>query len=274
MRPLVAIKRGGVGSFTPKIGNLQIIDTGKTSLTLTASVNFTNPTEYSATVPFVDIHILTNGTLLGHATAKDIKVVPGVNTNILVTAVWDPQTMGGEEGHHVGVEFLSQYISGYNTTLTLRAHEGTIPAQPSLGRALSKFAVDLPTPNLRGGGEEGEKHFIQDATMHLITSTANFVLLSPLKTSTIYVTYINATAFYHEDAVGHIVYDLPFAVPPGSSTSPRLPINYGSVGSDVVRGALGGTLKMKAKATVGVRLGKWEERIWYEGQGIGAKIRL
>ena len=112
VRPLVAIKRGGVGSFTPKIGNLQIIDTGKTSLTLTASVNFTNPTEYSATVPFVDIHILTNGTLLGHATAKDIKVVPGVNTNILVTAVWDPQTMGGEEGHHVGVEFLSQYISG------------------------------------------------------------------------------------------------------------------------------------------------------------------
>ncbi|THX44371.1 hypothetical protein D6D10_00510 [Aureobasidium pullulans] len=162
--PVKPIKRGGVGSFTPKIGNLQIIDTGKTSLTLTASVNFTNPTEYSATVPFVDIHILTNGTLLGHATAKDIKVVPGVNTNILVTAVWDPQTMGGEEGHHVGVEFLSQYISGYNTTLTLRAHEGTIPAQPSLGRALSKFAVDLPTPNLRGGGEEGEKHFIQDAT--------------------------------------------------------------------------------------------------------------
>ncbi|KAI5195796.1 hypothetical protein E4T39_08092 [Aureobasidium subglaciale] len=278
MRPLVAIKRGGMGSFTPKIGNLQILDTGKTSLTLTASVNFTNPTEYSATVPYVDIQILTNGTLLGHATAKDVTVVPGVNTNILVTAVWDPKTMSGEEGHRVGVEFLSQYISGFNTTLTLRTHEGTIPAQPALGRALSRFAVDLPTPNLRGGGggggDEKEKHFIQDATMHLITSTANFVLLSPLKTSTIYVTYINATAFYHEDAVGHIVYDLPFAVPPGSSTSPRLPVNFGSLGYDEVKGALGGSLKMAAKATVGVRLGRWEERIWYQGEGIGAKIRL
>lgn len=110
--------------------------------------------------------------------------------------------------------------------------------------------------------------------MHLITRTANFVLLSPLKTSTIYVTYINATAFHHENAVGHIVYDLPFAVPPGSSTSPRLPVDFGSVGYDEVRGALGGTLKMAAKATVGVRLGKWEERIWYEGAGIGANIRL
>ncbi|KAI4724164.1 hypothetical protein E4T49_08114 [Aureobasidium sp. EXF-10728] len=275
MRPLVAIKRGGVGSFTPKIGNLQMLDTGKTSLTLTALVNFTNPTEYSATVPFVDINILTNGTLLGHATAKDVSVVPGINTNILVTAVWDPRTLGGEEGHRVGVEFLSQYISvGFNTTLSLRTHEGTIPAQPSLGRALSKFGVDLPTPNLRGGGDKDEKHFIQDATMHLITSTANFVLLSPLKTSTIYVTYINATAYHHEDAVGHIVYDLPFAVPPGSSTSPRLPVDFGTIGYDEVKGALGGTLKMAAKATVGVRLGKWEEHIWYQGEGIGAKIRL
>ncbi|KAG9937415.1 hypothetical protein KCU98_g19746, partial [Aureobasidium melanogenum] len=208
--PVKPIKRGGVGSFAPKIGNLQILDTGKTSLTLTALVNFTNPTEYSATVPFVDINILTNDTLLGHATAKDIRIVPGNNTNILVTAVWDPRTLGGEEGHRVGVEFLSQYISGFNTTLSLRAHEGTIPAQPSLGRALSKFEVDLPTPNLRGGGGDGsgdknEKHFIQDATMHLITRTANFVLLSPLKTSTLYVTYLNATAFHNEDAVGHIV---------------------------------------------------------------------
>jgi hypothetical protein len=110
--------------------------------------------------------------------------------------------------------------------------------------------------------------------MHLITSTANFVLLSPLKTSTLYVTYINATAFYHEDAVGHIVYELPFAVPPGSSTSPRLPVDFGSIGYDEVKGALGGTLKMAARATVGVRLGRWEERIWYQGAGIGAKIRL
>lgn len=75
-------------------------------------VNFTNPTEYSATVPFVDINILTNGTLLGHATAKDVTVVPGLNTNMLVTAIWDPLSLGGEQSHRVGVEFLSQYISG------------------------------------------------------------------------------------------------------------------------------------------------------------------
>lgn len=108
-----AINRGGPGkTFAPKVGNLQILDTGKTSLTLSALVNFTNPTEYFATVPYIDINILTNGTLLGHAVAKSVAVAPGDNFNIPVTAVWDPFAMGGEEARAVGVEFLSQYISG------------------------------------------------------------------------------------------------------------------------------------------------------------------
>ncbi|GAB7355024.1 hypothetical protein MBLNU459_g5626t1 [Dothideomycetes sp. NU459] len=252
--PIKPINRGGSGStFSPKVGNLQILDTGRSSLTLSALVNLTNPTEYSATVPYIDINILTNGTLLGHATARSVAIAPGENVNIPVTAVWDPLAMGGEKARAVGVELLSQYISGFNTTLTLRTHEGSIPSQPALGKALARFSVDMPTPSLQtppqdggddGDGDNGDKapHFIEDATMHLFTSTATFTLLSPLRTSTLYVTYINATAFYHEDEVGHIDYDLPFAVPPGSTISPRLPVewNLGSVGYDAVKGALGG----------------------------------
>jgi len=101
-----------MGSFLPKVGSLQILDTGKSSLTIHALVNFTNPTEYSAVVPYIDIHILTNGTLLAHATARGLSVGPGVNTNLPVTAVWDPLSMSGEDGRAVGIEFLSQYISG------------------------------------------------------------------------------------------------------------------------------------------------------------------
>lgn len=109
-----------MGAFTPKIGHLQILDTSNTSLTIHALVNLTNPTEYSAVVPYVDIHILTNGTLLGHATAKSLSVGPGVNVNIPVTAIWDPLSMGGEEARAVGIEFLSQYISGESTCRGLR----------------------------------------------------------------------------------------------------------------------------------------------------------
>ncbi|KAK4895167.1 hypothetical protein LTR27_006776 [Elasticomyces elasticus] len=293
---------GGVSvphEFRPKVFGLQILDTSPTSLTLGARVNITNPTNYSASVPFMDIHILANDTVIGHATAKGIEIVPGRNDNMYVEAVWDPSTLGGQEGKKVGREFLSQYISGYNTSLTLKAHEGSIPGNPGLGRALGRFGVEMPTPSLGSaprkrypgepddgdGDNDGKKkkgpHFLDDATFHLLTSTATFTLLSPLRQTILYVESINATAFYKGDSVGHIDYDLPFAVPPVGPdgegvVSPRLPVDWslGSVGYEAVKGALGGRLKLAAYAEVGVRIGEWREGVWFRGGGIGASVRL
>ncbi|KAK5697022.1 hypothetical protein LTR17_024089 [Elasticomyces elasticus] len=294
---------GGVGvphEFRPKVFGLQILDTSPTSLTLGARVNITNPTNYSASVPFMDIHILANETVIGHATAKGIEIVPGRNDNLYVEAVWDPETLGGQEGKRVGREFLSEYISGWNTSLTLKAHEGSIPGNPGLGKALGRFGVEMPTPSLGGSpekrlpgepddgdgdGDDGKKkkgpHFLDDATFHLLTSTATFTLLSPLRQTILYVESINATAFYKGDSVGHIDYDLPFAVPPVGPdgegvVSPRLPVDWslGSVGYEAVKGALGGRLKLAAYAEVGVRIGEWREGVWFRGGGIGASVRL
>lgn len=75
-------------------------------------MNFTNPTEYSAKVPFVDVLILVNGTTLGHATARNIVVVPGVNIKIPIRAVWQPYKSSGIDGVAMGRELLSQYVSG------------------------------------------------------------------------------------------------------------------------------------------------------------------
>lgn len=96
----------------PKFGNLKILDTGASSIKFQAEVNFTNPTNYSATVPYANINILTNGTALGQVTAENLTVVPGNNTGVLVEAVWDPLKMSGEKGRIVGRDLLSQYLSG------------------------------------------------------------------------------------------------------------------------------------------------------------------
>ncbi|TKA82321.1 hypothetical protein B0A55_01465 [Friedmanniomyces simplex] len=304
-------------SFRPKVFGLQILDTSPTSLTLSALVNMTNPTNYSASIPYVDLQILNNDSIIAHATARDVEIVPGRNENMYVEAVWDPLTLGGEEGRKVGREFLSQYISGYNTTLTLRMHEGSIPSNPALGKALGKFEIEMPTPSLGNSpsnspsdpdddpddpdddddddddpgnpGHDGDKenkkkagpHFIEDATFHLLTSTATFTLLSPLRITILYITSINATAYHHDDPVGHIDYDLPFAIPPVDAEgkgvlSPRLPVEWslGSVGYEAVKGALGGKLELGAFAEVGVRIGRWGEGVWFRGEGIGAGIRL
>jgi len=260
------------------------LSSGKTSLNLVARVNFTNPTDYSAQVPYINIHILNNGSIIGDATIRNASIVPGNNTNILVEATWDPATLGGKNASKIGRELLSQYISGYNTSLTFQTHENSIPHHPELGRALMKFTIEIPTPKLSkpGSGKDKDKgdngpQFIEDAIFHLFSSTATFTLVSPLEHSTIFIDTINATAFYNNtEPVGKINYDLPFQVPPGRSQSPRLPVDWSfdSVGYERVREALGGNLKLDAKGTVTVRLGQWTETVWYIGHGIGANVRF
>lgn len=275
----------GLGTLNLKIGELEIVNTGKTSLHLLAKVNFTNPTAYTARIPRANIHILNNGSVIGDATVKNIDVGTGNNTNILVEATWDPATFGGDRGQIIGRHLLSQYISGFNTTLTLQTHEGSIPYQPKLGQALSKFAIEFPTPRLSTPDSDGDgtddgddkPHFITETTFHLLSSTAQFTLVSPLRYSTIYVESINATAFYnHTEPVGKIKYELPFVVPPGQSQSPKLPVDWSldSVGYDAVRNALGGALKLDAVGDIGIRLDQWTEIINFIGTGIGAKVRF
>lgn len=112
--------------------------------------------------------------------------------------------------------------------------------------------------------------------MHLFSSTAVFNLASPLQRNTLYITSLNATAFYKGDVVGRILHDDMFAVPPGISDTPRLAVDWslGSVGYEAIRKAVGGQLHLSAFAYVGVRLGMWQEEIWFKGKGIGAKVRL
>ena len=172
------ISRGGFSNISPQIGSLEILETTKSSLVLQAKANVTNPTEYSAQIPYININILNSDTILGNVVARDLHIVPGKNTDLVATATWNPSIMSGIQGSEVGRNLLSEYISGYNTTLTLKTHNGTIPAQPRLGRALSNLEVVIDTPKLSlpgfpgHGGRDGDSdhnnqgpHFIRDATV-------------------------------------------------------------------------------------------------------------
>ena len=112
--------------------------------------------------------------------------------------------------------------------------------------------------------------------MHLFTSTATFTLLSPLSQTTLFLEHINATAYYKDDDVGRILYTEEIEVPPGATETPRLPVNWSlsSVGYEAVRRALGDRLKLSAKATIDVRIGRYIANVWFVGGSIGAKVRL
>lgn len=266
-----------------------ILDTTSDWILLQALVNITNPTPYSASIPYGTAHLTCNGSIIGEVTAEGLEVTTGNNTDLVIRAMWNP-SLGGPDAKIIARDLISQYISGFNTTIGVLAHRDSIPGQPLIGEALSHFNLTIPTPHLAlppnpddppsdpddpKDGSGG--HFIRDATFHLLSSSATFTLASPLQYNTVYVEHINATAFYkHTEPVGRIVYDLPIAATPGLSTTPRLPVDWsvGSIGRDKVRKALGGGLKLDASAEVVVRVGSWRERLWFLGRGIGAGVRL
>ena len=107
--------------------------------------------------------------------------------------------------------------------------------------------------------------------MHILSSTATFVLASPIALA---IDDISAQAFHNGTKIAQIDYEYPFDVPRGKAETPKMPVDWELDQLGTVKEALGGNLKLDAKAEVGVTIGRWSERVWYEGHGIGAKVRL
>src|SRR4051812_30433757 len=61
------------------------------------------------------------------------------------------------------LRWFTDTIAGWNTTLALKPHAGTIPSYPSLGKALSALELKFPTPRLSTPGpsnppDNGDDH--------------------------------------------------------------------------------------------------------------------
>jgi hypothetical protein len=100
------------GLLKPKIETLEILHTTHSTISLKATVNFTNPTPYSATIPYIDCLLLFNGTALAHVTGRSLSVVPGDNMGVSFEALWSPLASSGDTGVIKGRELLSSYVSG------------------------------------------------------------------------------------------------------------------------------------------------------------------
>lgn len=188
-----APSKGGLPNIDPKVESLKIVHTTNSSILVRTSLNFTNPTNYSANVPYIDLKLVHNSTDVARLIARDLTVSPGLNTRVEIDGLWNPLDASGEKGVAAGRDLLSQFVSGrlthnlsicrihtdcilgYNTTITLQLFNGSIPALPLLGQALSRFEVELPVPKLRfpdgdnndTPDDSGDQGFIKDATVLL-----------------------------------------------------------------------------------------------------------
>ncbi|RPB06961.1 hypothetical protein P167DRAFT_530461 [Morchella conica CCBAS932] len=271
----------GFGSMpSPKARKVVIEDTAPHSVTLRVDLSINNPTPWGAIVPYMNVNITQNDTVLGNASVHDVHILPG-NNLLTVWAIWDPRTHGGSQAGKIGAHLLGEYISGQNTTITIRPHVKSLPSLPLLSDVLSNFELTIPTPRL-GGIDEPDGNtsprFIESATIHVLSSTADFVIDNPLRNNAITIKKINGTAKYNGSDLGTILYEWPFNILPGKqgkTLTPKLPVDWGpdNVGYGVVKKALRGQLKVHAEALCMIGIGNFSVELFYNGsRPIGAHV--
>lgn len=99
-------------SIDPRIVSLRVDEATENLLGVSTVVNFTNPTQYSANIPFMDVLMLYNSTPVAHAVVRNFSLVQGHNYNTAIEISWNPFDIGGPGGPEAGRSLASSYISG------------------------------------------------------------------------------------------------------------------------------------------------------------------
>ncbi|GME69430.1 unnamed protein product [[Candida] boidinii] len=196
---------------------------------------------------------------------------------------------------------LGKYISGKESICLLGFTNDSISNNLKLSKSISNLKVPINMPIFKsgdgtddkGGGDGGDGDgdgdddgdgenkragggFLIGSTMHLMSSQIEITMLNPFSNCEIMVTIIEARAKYKDTLLGYINEETVLVVPPGIYTTPRIPIKYDTsgVGSEILRKALNGELKVEVEAIFKIRLDNYELELLYAGSGVSTKIRL
>ena len=279
-----------IPDFAPKVSKMEVLTTTATSITFQFCLIAENPTEYYAHIPYLSLMLEKGGNILANASVTGVDISPGDNL-VLVKAVYEPRGMDGtqtEEAIDMGLALLGDYVSGKNATVTVRPHRNSIPGFPELGEALSELTVSLPIPHLlppssHDPDDTERRPFLVGATMHIISSTASFLLHNPFPKTPIRIFSVSGTAMYNDSKLGTIEYDDTWELLAGSlagegglSVSPRMPVHMHLRGAanKALKDALGRGLRIDAFARAEVGVGDWRGCVEFVGGGLQAAVRL
>ncbi|KAK3846742.1 MAG: hypothetical protein J3R72DRAFT_226287 [Linnemannia gamsii] len=282
---------GGLVTVPPLLESLDVVDSTEHSLTVKAKLVLWNPSNISADLGDLSFLWSYGGYLIGMASVPQLQLHAGNNT-IECIGMMDPsihclrshdKTCDPELARNASREFISKYISGDNSTSidVLGYPEST--HIPLLQPMLSELSISSGLPAI-------EEDFLISTTMYLLSSTIVMELKNPLDTM-ITVLYINGTASYKEEPLGHINVDFehdiaspkPILIPAndhqnetsGYVKTPRLPVMFdlSSVGYEALKKALGGTLEVDVSCHIKAKVGSMLMWVDFSKEGIQADVR-
>ncbi|KAF9993529.1 hypothetical protein BGZ80_001951 [Entomortierella chlamydospora] len=282
---------GGLSSVTPILDGLDVIDSTEHSLTVKATLIVWNPSSITANLGGLSFLWSYDGRLIGMASVPDLKLKVGNNT-IECFGMMDPRidcTHKNDPSCDIGFagnasrEFISKYISGDNTTtIDILGYAGSTKI-PLLQPMMSSFFITSSLPEI-------EQDFLISSTMYLLSHTLVLELRNPLDTP-ITVLYINGTASYKNEPLGHILVDFqndiaspkPILIPAndhqnetsGYAKTPKLPVTFdlSSVGYEALKKALGGTLEVDVLCHIKTKVGSMLMWVDFAKDGVSSDVR-
>ncbi|KAF9407317.1 hypothetical protein BGZ94_002753 [Podila epigama] len=272
--------------------NLDVVDSTEHSLTVKVTLVLFNPSKISATLGDLSFLWSYGGFEIGMATSPELQLEVGNNT-IEAYGMMNPSlhcarrrydpSCDPEEAVAAAREFISKYISGDNSTSIKVQGYSESTHIPLLRPMMETFAIESSLPSV-------DQDFLISATMYLLSSSLVLELQNPLDT-VITVLYINGTASYKNETLGHILVDFekdiaapkPIVIPAndhqnetsGYAKTPRLPVMFdlSSVGYEALRKALGGSLDVDVLCHIKARVGAMVMWVDFIKDGVNANVR-
>ncbi|KAF9101162.1 hypothetical protein BGX29_005964 [Mortierella sp. GBA35] len=282
---------GGLVTVPPLLDSLDVVDSTEHSLTVKATLVLWNPSNISASLGDLSFLWSYDGYLIGMASVPQLQLHAGNNT-IECIGMMDPsihclrqhdKICDPELARNASREFISKYISGDNSTSIDVLGYPDSTHIPLLQPMLSSFTISSRLPAI-------EEDFLLSTTMYLLSSTIVLELKSPLD-AVITVLYINGTASYKDESLGHVNVDFehdiaspkPIVIPAndhqnetsGYVKTPRLPVMFdpSPIGYEALKKALGGSLEVDVACHIKAKVGSMLMWVDFAKEGIQANVR-
>ncbi|KAJ2740512.1 hypothetical protein GGI20_005764 [Coemansia sp. BCRC 34301] len=266
------------------ISRIHVTNTTKHLVAAEIGLDIDNPFSYGAYISDLALMIRYSGLHVATVGVKRLSLERGQNNATVYIDFYnhpsDPRQqmlfLEASSGKRVVIE-----LAGFPNCTSIA------PLEASLRRFSQKITIDPSRVDSRRSGPVSIKlpHVLREVVFHIFGMSAEATVVSPVSGTDIWLQAIEAIGYYKGGVpLGTLQYNfissserdgflLPFS---RAVTTPRLPIvaNETSIGWDVVRKAIGGTLGVDVYTNLQVLVGNAPLNLTIVGRGAPVKVRF
>ncbi|KAJ2451756.1 hypothetical protein EV183_003414 [Coemansia sp. RSA 2336] len=266
------------------VNRIHVAETTHDLLVFEVGLDIVNPFTYGAFITDLALNVNYDGLHIATIGVEELSLSKGKNTQTVYV-----HFNNYPEDHRQKRLFLEASI-GRNITIEVAGFPNCTsipPLEASLREFTKELTVDTSKLRKSGAGHSEPTSFpqvLQEVVFHIFSMAAEATVINPVSGAGIWLQKIEAIGYYHENIpLGTLEYDFTAKQPGGmrlpynqAVTTPRLPItaNETSIGWDLLRKAIGGTLDVDVFTSIQMQIGNAPLNFTVLGKNAPVKVRL